>query len=272
MKKIQKMALFAFGSLVLIIVIAIIAASGDSQPKTNIKKDVHASSTEVIVVSTAIKTPAPVKSNSDPATYSVLEVVDGDTFKVSINGVEETVRMIGMDTPETVDPRKPVQCFGVESSNEAKALLTGKKVRLEDDPTQGERDKYGRLLRYAYLPDGTFFNKFMILEGYAHEYTYDIPYRYQVEFKAAQAEAQAAKRGLWADNVCASFSSTPTASPASTCGNYCTSSYSTATYYYCANDPAWRGLTPKYLKSFETKEGLLVAYPNRKIHDASLCQ
>ncbi len=76
-------------------------------------------------------------------------------------------------------------------------------MTLEADPSQGERDKYARLLRYVYLPDGTSFNKIMISEGYAYEYTYNTPYKYQTEYKIAQKAAQNAKTGLWADNACA---------------------------------------------------------------------
>ncbi len=135
--------------------------------------------------------------NSHGAPYSVVRVVDGDTLDVLINGKVERIRLIGIDTPETVDPRKPVQCFGIEASNKAKTLLMGKEVMLEGDPTQGERDKYGRLLRYVFLPDSTNFNLRMIKEGYAHEYTYTVRYRYQTEFKDAQKEAMGNKAGLW---------------------------------------------------------------------------
>lgn len=134
--------------------------------------------------------------------YVVTSVVDGDTIKVNINGTVETLRLIGMDTPETVDPRKPVQCFGKEASNKAKELLVGAKVRLEKDPTQGELDKYGRTLAYIYREDGLFYNKYMIEHGYAHEYTYNTPYKYQAEFKAAQKSAQENLRGLWSPSTC----------------------------------------------------------------------
>lgn len=140
----------------------------------------------------------------------VLTVIDGDTVDIEIDGKKETVRLIGMDSPETVDPRKPVQCFGKEASDKAKETLTGKMVSLESDPTQGERDKYNRLLRYIFLEDGTNFNKLMISEGYAHEYTYQTPYKYQEEFKKAQKEAEDNKRGLWADNACPAITATPT--------------------------------------------------------------
>ena len=134
--------------------------------------------------------------------YKVMKVVDGDTFVVSRGGRDVTLRLIGLDTPETVDPRKPVQCFGKEASQKAHELLDGKSVYLEFDVSQGELDKYGRTLAYAFLPDGTFFNKYMIAEGYAHEYTYNLPYRYQKQFKAAEVKAREEKRGLWADDAC----------------------------------------------------------------------
>lgn len=144
--------------------------------------------------------------------YQVIKVVDGDTLDVSIEGFVERLRLIGIDTPETVDPRKPVQCFGLEASNKAKDILAGKLVELESDPTQGERDKYGRLLRYVRLPDGTNFNMFMISGGYAHEYTYSVPYRYQEEFREAEAAARASKAGLWADGACSDDTRGATAS------------------------------------------------------------
>jgi micrococcal nuclease len=135
--------------------------------------------------------------------YKVQRVIDGDTISVSINGKNETLRLIGMDTPETVDPRKPVQCFGREASAKAKEILTGKMVRLEDDRTQSNRDKYQRLLRYVFLEDGTFFNKLMIEEGYAHEYTYQSnPYKYQAEFMEAEKQARENNRGLWSPDSC----------------------------------------------------------------------
>jgi micrococcal nuclease len=132
----------------------------------------------------------------------VIKVIDGDTISVEISGKEETVRLIGINTPETVDPRKPVECFGKEASKKANEILTGKSVRLESDSSAGETDKYNRLLRYIFLEDGTGFNKMIISEGFAYEYTYDLPYKYQAEFKKAEQEARDLKKGLWADGVC----------------------------------------------------------------------
>ena len=129
-------------------------------------------------------------------------MVDGDTIDVSIDGKTERIRLIGINTPEIVDPRKPVECFGKEASDEAKSVLNGKKVALEADASQGERDKYDRFLRYVFLEDGTNFNLQMIKDGFAYEYTYELPYKYQTEFKSAQKEAENNKVGLWADGAC----------------------------------------------------------------------
>lgn len=141
--------------------------------------------------------------------YRVVKVIDGDTIQVEINGKIETLRLIGIDAPETGDSRSLVSCFGNEATNKAKEALTGKSVYLEADPTQGERDKYQRLLRYVFLADGTNFNKFMISQGFAHEYTYRIPYKYQAEFKQAERQAREKKLGLWADDACSVSSVTP---------------------------------------------------------------
>lgn len=131
----------------------------------------------------------------------VTRVIDGDTIEVLIDGISERVRLVGVDTPETVDPRKPVQCFGKEASDFTKSLLENKYVRLEADSSQDNRDKYGRLLRYVYQGD-TLINKEIILGGYGHEYTYLIPYQYQKDFKDAQKQAQVSQIGLWRPGVC----------------------------------------------------------------------
>ena len=134
--------------------------------------------------------------------YRVLQVVDGDTIKIEKDGTKKTIRLIGIDTPETVDPRKPVECFGKEASNKVTELLSGKSVRIEVDESQGDTDRYGRLLRYIFLPDGTNINLILIQERYAYEYTYDLSYKYQQAFKAAQIQAMEKKKGLWGDDVC----------------------------------------------------------------------
>jgi micrococcal nuclease len=132
----------------------------------------------------------------------VLDVIDGDTIKVDRGGVQVTVRILGMDTPETHDPRKPVQCFGPAAAARAQQLLAGRTVALTSDPTQDRHDKYGRELDYVWLANGTLYDWLMIRDGYAHEYTYRKPYEYRSAFLAAQAQARAAGRGFWARSTC----------------------------------------------------------------------
>lgn len=135
--------------------------------------------------------------------YRVTKVIDGDTIEVDDAGRIEKVRLLGIDTPELHDPRKPVQCFAAEASKKAQDLMNSQIVRLEADPSQGERDKYGRLLRYVYLPDGRQVNLLLVEEGYAHEYTYQSQhYKYQQQYKTAQIAAREAGRGFWASDTC----------------------------------------------------------------------
>jgi endonuclease YncB( thermonuclease family) len=141
------------------------------------------------------------KNVATSAIYKVDRVIDGDTVDVVINGKIERLRLIGIDTPETVHPSKPVECYGTEASNKAKELLEGSWITLEKDDSQGEVDTYGRLLRYVFLSDGSNFNLLMVREGYAYEYTYDGAYTYQSEFKHAQEYAAENRIGLWGD-VC----------------------------------------------------------------------
>lgn len=148
--------------------------------------------------------PDPTPSNQLNSLYKVVNVVDGDTIDVELNGIKQRVRLLGIDTPESVDPRKPIECFGKEASSKTAEIVLNKSVKLESDETQSDKDKYKRLLRYVFLEDGTFVNELLIKEGYAHEYTYDAPYKYQAEFKLAQTQAQTNKKGLWADAVCQS--------------------------------------------------------------------
>ena len=135
--------------------------------------------------------------------FAVVKVVDGDTIHVDANGQRLKVRMIGLDTPETVDPRKPVQCFGLEASAQAKTILCGQSVYLETDPSQDTADRFGRTLAYVWTESGRLFNLDMITDGYAFEYTYDLPYRYQQEFKGAEDDARTQERGLWSPSACA---------------------------------------------------------------------
>lgn len=138
--------------------------------------------------------PTRVLGNQTEQKHLVTKVVDGDT--IQIEG-DKTVRYIGIDTPETVDPRRPSMCFGKEASMKNKELVEGKYVRLEKDVS--ETDKYGRLLRYVYVGD-IFVNDYLVRQGFAHAYTYPPDVLYQQQFVEAQREAVANNRGLW--NLC----------------------------------------------------------------------
>lgn len=129
---------------------------------------------------------------------AVTRVVDGDTFKIAVGaGKEDTVRLIGVDTPESVKPGSPVEPYGIEASDFAKELLTDQTVCLEWDVE--ERDRYGRLLAYAYLADGTFVNERLLAEGYATVLTIPPNVKHADRFVEVQREARDAGRGLWGD-------------------------------------------------------------------------
>jgi micrococcal nuclease len=123
--------------------------------------------------------------------------VDGDTLRIGVGGAEETVRLIGVDTPETVDPRRPVERFGKEASEFTRRLAEGKRVELREEIGGRNRDRYGRLLRYVYLEDGTLVNAEIIRRGYGHAYV-RFPFSKMDEFLALQRQAREQGRGLWA--------------------------------------------------------------------------
>src|SRR5690606_21115102 len=111
----------------------------------------------------------PVNQILQPGMYHVLRAEDGDTITIAMEGREERVRLIGVDTPETQDPRKPVQCFGRAASEFTKNVVTNKSVRLEADPENTNRDRYNRLLRYVYVDD-VLLNAEIIKQGYGFAY------------------------------------------------------------------------------------------------------
>ena len=134
--------------------------------------------------------------------YKVTKVLDGDTFIVYVSGHEITIRLLGIDTPEIVDPRKPVQCYAEEASEEAKRILNDESIYLEKDIEKEKISKsydiYGRVLAYARLSDGLSYNQYMIENGFAREYTFNKEeYKYQKEFKEIEEKAKKNKLGLW---------------------------------------------------------------------------
>jgi len=127
--------------------------------------------------------------------YLCTRVIDGDTIAVEKNGKKEKVRLIGVDTPETVHPSKPVEYFGKEASEFTRKNVESKRVRLEYD--WQSRDKYGRLLAYVYIEEnGTFLNAEIIRQGYGFAYT-RFPFKYLKDFRQYEREARGNNRGLW---------------------------------------------------------------------------
>jgi micrococcal nuclease len=127
---------------------------------------------------------------------TVTRVVDGDTVHVDLDGTDETVRYIGVDTPESVKPGTPVQCFAKRASAENATLIDGEDVRLRFDVER--RDRYGRLLAYVYRArDGAFVNAALVRDGYARTLTIPPNVRYADRFTKLQREAREARRGLW---------------------------------------------------------------------------
>lgn len=141
-----------------------------------------------------------VQTIGDPAT--VARVVDGDTIVVWIAGEEKKIRMIGINSPESVDPRKKVECFGKEASAHLSSLLGETSVLLVSDESQGDADRYGRLLRYVTLEDGTDINAAMIADGYAYEYMYDEAYERQSAYRLLEQDARSGLVGLWSSETC----------------------------------------------------------------------
>lgn len=143
--------------------------------------------------------------------YKVVRVVDGDTIIVSLDGKDTRVRLIGVDTPETVHPSKPVEYYGKEASRFVTNLLKGESVHLEYD--QQKTDKYGRTLAYVYrAPDKLFVNHEIIRQGYGHAYT-KFPFKDDLmgKFREAEKSAREAGRGLWGESAPVAGKDTPDA-------------------------------------------------------------
>lgn len=138
----------------------------------------------------------PEEDNRRLLDAKVTRVVDGDTMKLTIDGKKETVRLLLVDTPESVNPDIPEpQPFAIEASNFAKKMLTNKDVQIELDVS--ERDKYGRLLCYLYI-DGKMFNEILLEQGYARvAYVFAPNTKYVDQFRAIQDKAREKGIGIW---------------------------------------------------------------------------
>jgi micrococcal nuclease len=130
----------------------------------------------------------------------VADVVDGDTISFMCNGKRIKIRITGIDTPEVVDPRKTVQCFGKEASKKMKELATGKEITLWRSKVGDNKDKYGRLLRYINL-GGYDLGLKMISEGYAFSYK-AYPHDKLEKYNSAEKNVMSTSKGLWNPDIC----------------------------------------------------------------------
>lgn len=140
---------------------------------------------------------------SDSSMVPVVRIVDGDTIRVLQDGEEQVVRLVNINAPESVDPRRAVECMGVAASQYLTELLADQTVKLLVDDTQASQDRYGRLLRFVQLADERDVGELMIAAGFA----YSTPYGrgqhvYFERYQAAQVQAQQDQRGLWAEDAC----------------------------------------------------------------------
>ena len=154
-------------------------------------------------------------NNPNLALAKVVAVIDGDTIDVDLGeGNVKRVRYIGVDTPESVDPKQPVQCFSKEATAKNKELVENEIVGLEKDVS--ETDRYGRLLRYVYMGD-LFINHVLVSEGYASAISYPPDVKYQDKLREAEQQARTSYKGLWGS--CKTATPMPTTSTSTTNNN-----------------------------------------------------
>ena len=156
--------------------------------------------------------PAPTAARPAATLYPVVGITDGDTIKVRVGGTTERVRLIGLDAPELKGP----ECWSEKASSRMQSLVQSRSVQLVRDPTQDDRDRYGRLLRHVVTADGRLVAQALIEGGFAKEYTYDRAYAHRDAYRAAQERARGKRLGVWSA-ACASpapVAPAPTAAPA----------------------------------------------------------
>ncbi|HLS45164.1 MAG TPA: thermonuclease family protein [Ornithinicoccus sp.] len=146
--------------------------------------------------------------------YDVLGVSDGDTIKVSIDGVSERIRIIGIDAPELARDGQSAECFAQPSASEMQSLVQSQRVHLLADPTQADRDRYDRLLRHVVREGGGHVGLIMVSGGYAEEEQFAAPYEYQSDLVAAEQQARTDGLGLWSACLVAAAPVAPAPVPA----------------------------------------------------------
>ena len=208
-------------SVVGVALVGIIIVNGAGAPSPSPAQSMQPTSRPASeVAATTPPRPSPTVSPSSevipggvPAT--VIRVVDGDTIHALVDGVDEKVRIIGLDSPETSKPGTPIECFAKEATAAAESLLApGDAIFLQPDPTQDERDRYDRLLAHVLLSDGSLFAEQMIAGGWAVHYIYDgVPSIHASELAAAEDHARQAEAGLWSPVTCAGNEHAPSPKP-----------------------------------------------------------
>jgi len=176
-----------------VLLISAVACSGVAEAPT--KSNPPATLKTPVSFTSPLSQPSIKDQARDRVAAQVVNVVDGDTVDVRIAGRKLRVRYIGIDTPETVHPTRGEEPYGRVASDRNKELVSGQTVYLEKDVT--ETDRYGRLLRYVWLADGSMVNATLVAEGYAQVATYPPDVRYLNRFLELQREARAEGRGLW---------------------------------------------------------------------------
>lgn len=177
--------------LVLLLILITSALLKEKSPRQFSQGQNHKNRSPTVTAAPPKNQPARSLLSLERQKAQVTRVIDGDT--VELEGGAR-VRYIGIDTPETVDPRKSVQCFGQEAAAKNRELVEGKIVELEKDIS--ETDKYGRLLGYVYV-DGIFVNDYLVRQGFAFASSYPPDIKYQDKFQQAEREARENQRGLW---------------------------------------------------------------------------
>lgn len=201
MSKKQLQSLLSFVALVIAIA-GYLWKQPDLQAPTQV---LSVATSTAVVIPVVTSTPEVLGVKAGPTNALVTHVADGDTIEALMDGSKDKVkiRLLGVNTPETVDPRRPVECFGKEASAFTKSLLSNKRIQLVEDPAADNVDKYGRLLRNIILEDGTDFNAKLIQDGYAYAYlSFPLNKQRKVDLKRFETEAKAAGKGLWGEGTC----------------------------------------------------------------------
>ena len=180
----------------LVLALCLFLGCADSVPPEN-PTSFTAADPQIQHIKSLSSNPTQVRTSTADNRESALvtRVIDGDTVEVSLSGGSQTVRYIGIDTPETKHPNKPIECFGPEASKFNEALVVGKQVLLEEDVT--DKDRYGRLLRYVWIEGVGLVNQVLVENGYARVSTYPPDVKYESLLIEAESLAQADGFGRW---------------------------------------------------------------------------